>query len=104
MKTTKQKRIKIFNTTYTIKYIDKIENNENKFVFGRTNTVDKHIYIATKSYNNKKLSNVEIKTTLYHELIHAILSEGSYENETNDEPLVEWIAKCLVQLSTNNII
>ena len=47
MKTTKQKRIKIFNTTYTIKYIDKIENNENKFVFGRTNAIDKHIYIAT---------------------------------------------------------
>lgn len=104
MKTTKQKRIKIFNTTYTIKYIDKIENNENKFVFGRTNAIDKHIYIATKNDNNKKLSNVEIKTTLYHELIHAILSEGAYGKESDNEPLVEWIAKCLVQLNTNNII
>ena len=104
MKTTKQKRIKIFNTTYTIKYIDKIENNENKFVFGITNAIDKHIYIATKNDNNKKLSNVEIKTTLYHELIHAILSEGAYEKESDNEPLVEWIAKCLVQLNTNNII
>lgn len=104
MKTIKQKRIKIFNTTYTIKYIDKIENNENKFVFGRTNGIDKHIYIATKSDNNKKLSNIEIKTTLYHELIHAILSEGAYGKESDNEPLVEWIAKCLVQLNTNNII
>ena len=104
MKTIKQKRIKIFNTTYTIKYIDKIENNENKFVFGRTNAIDKHIYIVTKNDNNKKLSNVEIKTTLYHELIHAILSEGAYEKESDNEPLVEWIAKCLVQLNTNNII
>lgn len=104
MKTIKQKRIKIFNTTYTIKYIDKIENNENKFVFGRTNAIDKHIYIVTKNDNNKKLSNVEIKTTLYHELIHAILSEGAYKKESDNEPLVEWIAKCLVQLNTNNII
>lgn len=73
-------------------------------MFGRTNAIDKHIYIATKNDNNKKLSNVEIKTTLYHELIHAILSEGAYGKESDNEPLVEWIAKCLVQLNTNNII
>lgn len=104
MKTIKQKRIKIFNNIYTIKYVDKIKSDEDKFLFGITNVIDKHIYIATKNDNNKKLSNVEIKTTLYHELIHAILSEGAYEKESDNEPLVEWIAKCLVQLNTNNII
>ena len=44
MKTTKQKRIKIFNNTYTIKYVDKIKSDEDKFLFGVTNVIDKYIY------------------------------------------------------------
>lgn len=40
----------------------------------------------------------DAKITLLHELIHAILDEGQYSNASNDEPMVEWLARCLKSL------
>lgn len=40
----------------------------------------------------------DAKITLIHELIHAILDEGQYGNASNDEPMVEWLARCLKSL------
>lgn len=94
----------MFNITYTIKYVDIIKDNKDVFIFGNTDIVNKCIYIATKNGNGKKLSDVTIKTTLYHELVHVILCEGAFDNISKNEPLVEWTAKCLIQLRKNNVI
>lgn len=40
----------------------------------------------------------EAKITLIHELIHAILDEGQYHGSSADEPMVEWLARCLKSL------
>ena len=40
----------------------------------------------------------EAKITLLHELIHAILDEGQYHNSSENEPMVEWLARCLKSL------
>jgi hypothetical protein len=34
-----------------------------------------------------------------HEIVHAILDEGQYGEISSNEPLVEWLAKCLIQLN-----
>ena len=46
----------------------------------------------------------EILITLYHEIIHAILLTGQYINSSNDEPLVEWLARCILSLKNQKIL
>ena len=45
-----------------------------------------------------------LQETYYHEIIHSILNEGQYKEESDDEHLVEWIAKCLLQLKKQNAL
>lgn len=45
-----------------------------------------------------------MKLTFLHELMHVILSTGQYNNCNNDEPLVEWLARCIYSLKNQNII
>lgn len=103
MKVLKTKKIKIFNNIYTIKYVDEIPNDNDRFTFGRTNTIDKEILIATKG-TNKNLPLNNIKLTLLHELVHVILDEGCYSEECANEPLVEWLAKGFKEIIDKNII
>lgn len=103
MKILKIKKIKIFNNIYTIKYVDKISNDNDRFTFGRTNSIDREILIATKGIN-KNLSLNSIKLTLLHELVHVILDEGCYSEESANEHLVEWLAKGFKEIIDKNII
>ena len=40
---------------------------------------------------------------MLHELTHSILDTGGYNNSSSDEPLVEWIARCLNSLLKQNV-
>ena len=55
------------------------------------------IEVSTKSENGLNLTPRTINITLLHELVHAIFASGMYQ-ETQDEPLVEWVAKCIYSL------
>lgn len=101
----KKRNIKIGHSTYKVQYMDKIPVVEGEgFRFGEINTADKLISVATQKPNKKKFSEDQLKTTYYHELIHGILGEGQYLSESNNEPLVEWLAYCFVQLSKQNAL
>ena len=90
---------KIFNSTWTVSFIDKIElPNSEGFFFGYTNVSANKILIALKDYDGNSLSQTTIEITVLHEIIHAILSSGQYESATNDDPLVEWLANCIYSL------
>lgn len=108
----KLSKIDIFGTKYTIKYVDKITKDlisdpdlqkEDSFWFGLTNGPEKEIYIATKGMKGSPLTEEEIYNTLLHEVIHAIFGEGAYSSANNDEPLVEWTAKCLRSLTKQGL-
>lgn len=101
----KDKEFEIFGTKYTISHIDKIESeDEGKFTSGQTNPAAKWIRIAKLDYDGKPVESDSYKVTLLHELIHAILDEGQYQNSSSDEPLVEWLARCLKSLIDQKII
>ena len=90
---------KIFNSTWTVSFVDKIElPNSEGFFFGHTNVSANKILIALKDYDGNSLPQTTIEITILHEIIHAILSSGQYESVTNDEPLVEWLANCIYSL------
>lgn len=101
----KNRKVDLFGCTYTIRYKDKIISNEDKNheLFGVTNSCDRTITIAKTLYG-KTVSKKEIELTLLHELIHAILDSGQFLNESSNEAMVEWVAKCIYQLLKKDVI
>ena len=95
----------LFGSFYTVKFIDSISKLEEKesstnrnFIYGITFPDKQTIYIAIKDRDGNQLPANIIKTTLLHELVHAIFNTGCYHNSSLDEPLVEWTARCILSL------
>ena len=51
-----------------------------------------------------KQPDLEIYITLVHEIIHAVLDTGQYLEESQKEPLVEWLARCIISLLKQDIL
>lgn len=100
----KNKSFNIFGTKYRIKFVDNVLNEEGDWTYGKINTHSKEIQVSIKLSNGKDMQENEILITLYHEIIHAILSAGQYINSCNDEPLVEWLARCILSLKNQKIL
>ena len=86
------KKIDIFGTKYTIKIVDRIEDDN--IIYDGSTYHDSHIIKIAKYVNNAKISNEEMTRTLLHEINHAIFTSGQYLDSNADEPLVEWVARC----------
>lgn len=106
-KDTKRKNISfnLFGTKWTIKFVDMIPVDEDgAFKFGCCNLVKKQIQVATKDPFGDPIMEREIQLTTLHEIVHAIFSDGSYLESNADEPLVEWVAKCLLSLKEQKVL
>ena len=90
----------IFNTTWTVSFIDnfKDETKDGEFRLGDTNYELNSIRIATKTKEGQPLSEKEIYLTLLHEIMHAICGVGQYNNYSEDEPFIEWLANCIYSI------
>ena len=96
------KKIDIFGTKYTIKIVDRIEDENGQY---RGMSYHGKLIIELARYaDNVKMDNNEIIKTLLHEINHAILATGQYLNISSDEPLVEWIARCYYSILFNQKI
>lgn len=101
----KDRRFNIFGTKYSLRYKDSINADDpDRFTWGDTDGRIHQVQIATKDINGKAIDEDELDITLLHELFHAILSEGQYKSCSEDEPLVEWLARCTHSLKKQNII
>lgn len=101
----KNRKIKIFNTTYKVKYLDDIKSeNPDRTTVGETDSHLKIINIRTLDKEGNPIPKSEIEICLLHELFHAILSEGQYLSSCDDEPLVEWLARCTKHLIDQKVI
>ena len=100
----KNKSFNIFGTKYRIKFVDNVLNEEGDWTYGKIDTHSKEIQVSIKLSNGKDMQENEILITLYHEIIHAILLTGQYVNSSSDEPLVEWLARCILSLKNQKIL
>lgn len=99
-----KKSVDIFGTTYTINIVDTLDKADDECnYYGETDHSSKIIKIG-RNVHNIKQSDTEMKLTFLHELMHVILSIGQYNNCNNDEPLVEWLARCIYSLKNQNIL
>ena len=90
------KKIDIFGTKYTIRLVDKLEDKNSRYD-GITHHDSLIIEIA-RYIGEAKVSNEEMIRSLLHEINHAIFASGQYLQTNNDEPLVEWLARCMYSL------
>ena len=100
----KNKSFNIFGSKYRIKFMDNVLNEEGDWIYGKVDTSSKEIQVSIKLSNGKDIQENEILITLYHEIIHAILLIGQYTSSSSDEPLVEWLARCILSLKNQKIL
>ena len=95
--------IDLFGEKYKIRYVDNIPSDDG-YVYGQYNRVKGLIEVALLDDEGKPLSKETVRISLLHEIMHAIFSAGQYREQNDNEPLVEWCAKCLNQLIKSNIL
>ena len=97
------KQFDIFGTVFTIKLVDTLDEDDNNLHYGLTEGNTKEIRIS-KEVIKAKQPDSEIYVTLVHEIIHAILNTGQYLEESQKEPLVEWLTRCIISLLKQDIL
>ena len=97
------KQFDIFGTVFTIKLVDTLDEDDNNLHYGLTEGNTKEIRIS-KEVMKAKQPDSEIYVTLVHEIIHAILNTGQYLEESQKEPLVEWLTRCIISLLKQDIL
>lgn len=94
----KDRTIDIFGSKWKLKFVDKIDLEDGSNPDGITDANKRLIAVSTNQSDN------EVMITLLHELIHAILDTGQYLNSSQNEPMVEFVARSLYSLTKQRLI
>ncbi len=97
------KQFDIFGTIFTIKLVDTLDKDDKLLHYGLTEGNTKEIRIS-KEVLKVKQPDFELYVTLVHEIIHAVLDTGQWLEESQKEPLVEWLARCIISLLKQDIL
>ena len=90
----KEKKFDLLGTDYIIKELKEIPvDNPDQYRTGETSGLHRYIYVA-KEARGVTIDDRRKRISLLHELFHAFLDEGQYSELSNNEPLVEWLARC----------
>ena len=107
MKELKDKKFNLFGKRYILKFVDTLDDDpcveEGNVLYGITRHSFGEIKVS-KSIKDKVRDDDELEITKLHELFHAILDAGAYHNLNDDEPLVEWLARCTWTLKKQGVI
>ena len=88
------KTIYIFNLKFTILEVEEIYNDND--VLGRINYIKQTIYLKSKlSYERKKI-------VLLHEILHCIFELLGFNEEHENEPLIDSLSTAIYQVLITN--
>lgn len=71
---------------------------------GETDFTSRTIKIRVLDKEGHPIPRQESEICLLHELFHVILTEGQYLSCSDDEPLVEWLARCTKHLVDQKVL
>ena len=94
----KDSTIDIFGSKWKLKFVDKIDLEDDSNPDGITDANKRLIAVSTNQSDN------EVMITLLHELIHAVLDTGQYLDSSQNEPMVEFVARSLYSLTKQGLI
>jgi len=100
-----RKEFEIFGSKWAVEYVDIIPSeDENTYIFGKTWYSTRVIQVAKRDKDGNVIPKEELRLTFLHELMHAILGTGQYNIYSQDEPHVEWLARCIASLIDQKIL
>ena len=102
-----KKKFNLFGTEYLVNYCDEIKEeheDENQVTEGLCDSANQIISVAMKRLDGNPPNNFTIRKNTLHEFFHAILNEGQYIELSNDEPLVEWLARCMTSILDQGVL
>ena len=106
----KEKSYNLFGSTWRIWFVDEVVGENDRWLFGETESPSRVITISTKKPDGSKLSKDEIEPGASVEVKIKLSLDAfgyysvQYMSCDNDEPLVEWTARCLKALKEQHII
>ena len=100
-------KFKIFGSNWIVKFKDNVTvptvDGEETWAFGTADPAKRIILVSTKDQSGAKMPAQEIRLTILHEIMHAFLMTGQYMQSNQDEPLVEWLARCVNHMIESNL-
>lgn len=102
----KDRNFKLFGENWKIKFVEdlKYKEDDEGYTFGITNSPSHTIKIHLLDNEGKKQPKEVLRQTLAHELIHACLDSGQYIQSSQDEPMVEWLGKCILSIIDQKLL
>ena len=97
------KQFDIFGTIFTIKLVDTLDKEDNLLHYGLTKGNIREVRISREVIKAKQPDS-ELYLTLVHEIVHIILDTGQWLEESGNEALVEWLARCIISLLKQDIL
>lgn len=92
-----KRQIKVFGLNYEIEEVDKIDGcKEDEFIVGQIQHIQQKILIR------KDLSKERKKVTLLHEIFHAIFQQLGFDEEHDNEHLINSLSTALIQVFNDN--
>lgn len=89
----------IFGTRYDVKFTEEPEKiDDKKYAYGKCSSQEYEITVTSKTSEGKQIPEDEKVRLTLHEIVHAVLNEGSYLQSSDDEPLVQWLARCFYDI------
>lgn len=86
--------MKILNLNFEVLEVDVIDNDDG--VLGRIN------YITQKIYIKKSLTEEHKKIVLLHEILHSILQQLGFDEEHDNEHLIDSLSTSIYQVIKDN--
>ena len=106
----KDKTFRIFDEIWKIKFVEGLKypnddaDSDTRYTFGITDSVKHIIKINTINEEGKPHTKEVLQHTLAHELVHAFLDSGQYIQSSQDEPMVEWLGRCVISIIKQKIL
>ncbi len=92
-----KKQIKVFGLNYEIEEVDEIDSvEEGVIIAGQIQHLQQKILIR------KDLSKERKKVTLLHEILHAIFQQLGFNEEHDNEHLINSLSTALIQVLNDN--
>lgn len=105
MEKKKEMKINLFGTVYIIRHVSNLKDDKDGHeIFGCLHGAPDRLIEIAENMNDKPLSEEEKRLTLLHELFHAFLYSGQYLSCGDDEPLVEWLSRCMNEALKSKVI
>lgn len=100
-----EEKVRLFLTEYSVEIVDSLPDSEDGSIrYGECVYEERVIRIARLNSFGEPYPRVHMILTLYHEIMHAIFDEGQYGDESDCEPMVEWVAKCLTSIYMSGVV